>query len=257
MQRNLDTLPRLSNGDIRFARGWYIVGGSEEFPKGETVALRYFGKDLVAFRTEQEKIVILDAYCPHLGAHLGYGGKVVGETVQCPFHAWRFNESGECVEVPYAKQIPKRACTQAWHTDEHSGLVFLWHDPEGNPPQYDIPPMPEFGKPGWTGWNLKRLTIKTQPREIIENVADKAHFITVHRMSEVLHFENHYEDHMATQNMVGRVPGGLVKSDATYYGPAFQYTWMSAAVQSRLVNANTPIDETFRTFMVWRDDSKQ
>ena len=39
---------------------------------------------------------MLDAYCPHLGAHLAEGGRVQGESVRCPFHAWEFDgASGE------------------------------------------------------------------------------------------------------------------------------------------------------------------
>lgn len=248
MQKNLETLPRLSNGEIRYARGWFIIGGADEYTN-EAKPIKYFGQDLVAFRGESGKIVVLDAYCPHLGAHLGYGGTVVADTIQCPFHAWRFDETGQCVEVPYAKQIPKKACTKSWQTMERSGLVFIWHDPEGNSPTYDIPEMEEYGQEGWTGWNLHRLEIKTNPREIIENVADSAHFLYVHGMEEMISFENVYEDHKATQLMHGRGPGGEVKTKATYYGPAFQYTWMTAMVESRLVNTNTPIDEN--TLHLW------
>ena len=43
----------------------------------------------------------IDAFCPHLGAHLGYGGLVEESTIRCPFHAWRFDGTGACVEVPY------------------------------------------------------------------------------------------------------------------------------------------------------------
>lgn len=243
MNKNIDTLPRLANGEIRFPRGWFIIGGVDEFAIGDVKPLKYFGQELVAYRNESNEVIVLDAYCPHMGAHLGYGGKVEGNDLRCPFHAWRFDDSGQCVEIPYAKHIPPKACTKKWLTREISGFVFIWHDPQGNAPTYEIPAMPEFGEEGWTGWNLNRIEIKTHQREIIENVADSAHFLYVHQMGELLSFENIYEDHMATQIMHGRGPGGEVKTTATYYGPAFQYTWMRSMVNSRLVNTNTPVDE--------------
>lgn len=249
LQQNLATLPRLENGEVRYARGWFIIGGSDEYKTGEAKPLKYFGKELVAFRGDDGKVHVLDAYCPHLGAHMGYGGEVIGSTIQCPFHHWRFDGEGQCVEIPYAKKIPDRACTNHWTTDEHSGIVFIWHDPEGNEPDYKIPEMEEYGQEGWSDWNLKRLEIKTNPREIIENVADSAHFLYVHHMDEMIHFENEYVDHMATQRMKGSGPGGEVETTATYYGPAFQYTWMSSVVESRLINTNTPIDEN--TLHLW------
>lgn len=250
MQANTKTLPRLENGEIRYPRGWFIIGGSDEYPQGEAKGVKYFNQELVVFRGEDNTITVLDAYCPHLGAHLGHGGQVVGNTIQCPFHAWRFDASGECVEVPYAKRIPpKGACTRSWHTMEKMGLVFIWHDPRGGDPEYDIPDLPEYGQEGWTGWNLKRLTIDTHPREVIENVADVAHFGTVHKIGEIDEFDNIYEDHKATQIMKGRGAGGELDSRATYFGPAFQITWMRTIVESRLVNTNTPIDEN--TIHLW------
>ena len=96
--------------------GWFCVAYSDELQVGEAKPLRYFGKDLVLFRTESGKAVVLDAYCPHLSAHLGHGiheeigigRRIEGETIVCPFHAWHFNGNGECVEAPYVTQVPPR-----------------------------------------------------------------------------------------------------------------------------------------------------
>ena len=63
----------------RYPNGWFQIAYSDELEKGQVVPLRYFGKDLVLFRTEGGEAQLLDAYCPHLGAHLGHGGKVQGE----------------------------------------------------------------------------------------------------------------------------------------------------------------------------------
>ncbi len=247
---NQTTLPKLPSGEIRYPRGWFCIGASTEFTATAPTPMKYFAKHLVGFRTESGKLCVLDAHCPHLGAHIGYGGKIIGETIQCPFHAWQFNTEGECTEVPYAKHIPKKAYTQVWHTMERSGVAFVWHDPEGNPPHYDIPAMEEYGQAGWTDWNLHRMELATNQREIIENVADSAHFTVVHQMPSVEHFDNSYEDHTATQIMVGCGPGGGgVKTKAIYYGPAFQYTWMKAITDTRLINTNTPIDEN--TVHLW------
>jgi cholesterol 7-dehydrogenase len=44
--------------------------------------------------------VVSDAFCPHLGAHLGVGGSVEGQCLRCPFHGWRFGADGRLAEVP-------------------------------------------------------------------------------------------------------------------------------------------------------------
>jgi 3-ketosteroid 9alpha-monooxygenase subunit A len=241
---NLATLPRLPNGEIRYPRGWFIIGTSADFAPGEPVRMKYFEQELVAYRGLDDNTVhVLDGYCPHLGAHLAVGGIVEGNNIRCPFHKWQFNSDGQCIDIPYAKKIPAKACTRRWHTHESHGWVFIWHDPQRNAPLYDIPMLEEVGQPEWSKWITRRLEIETHPREIIDNVADKAHFVYVHGFEKILAFANEYEGHLATQIMEGLSKFGAInRTRATYYGPAYQITWMDGVMKSRLVNANTPID---------------
>ncbi len=60
------------------------------------------GLNLAVFRGEDGQAYALDAYCPHMGANLGAGGRVVGNCVECPFHGWQFRgDTGKCTSVPY------------------------------------------------------------------------------------------------------------------------------------------------------------
>ena len=236
----------MSESLAKYPKGWFVVAFSDEIPAGAVRSLEYFGRRFVAFRGEDQKVRILDPHCPHLGADLGIGGKVVGDTIRCPFHAWRFDGSGTCVEVPYATKIPPRACVKSWPVDEKNGLVFLHYDPSGAPPTWTIPAIAEYGAPDWTGWHRSVLVVKTKPREIVENVADKAHFPTVHG-THVEVFENEFVDHMAIQKSEGvAYPRGggkdRFKLRATYYGPAYQITEMDSLLPNRLLNCHTPID---------------
>jgi phenylpropionate dioxygenase-like ring-hydroxylating dioxygenase large terminal subunit len=61
------------------------------------------GLNLVVWRGVSGKSYVADAYCPHLGAHLGVGGEVAGECIKCPFHGWAFEgKDGKCVDIPYS-----------------------------------------------------------------------------------------------------------------------------------------------------------
>ena len=63
----------------------------------------FLGEHFVVFRTEKGVASVLDAYCPHLGAHLGIGSRVVGDCIECPFHGWKFRgEDGQCMAIPYS-----------------------------------------------------------------------------------------------------------------------------------------------------------
>ena len=86
---------------------WYRIGNSADLKVGDVkvgdrafdlikfqvfISLVYpqsvecLGQHLVLFRGESGAVSVLDAYCPHLGAHLAVGGEVVGDTISCPFH---------------------------------------------------------------------------------------------------------------------------------------------------------------------------
>ena len=63
----------------------------------------FTGENFAVFRSEGGEVIILDAYCPHLGANLAVGGKVRGDCLECPFHGWVFDgHAGKCVSIPYS-----------------------------------------------------------------------------------------------------------------------------------------------------------
>ena len=65
-----------------FPNGWFQIAYSDELQPGDVIPVHAVGKHLVLFRTESGAPNVLDAYCPHLGAHLGYGGLIEGEVIR-------------------------------------------------------------------------------------------------------------------------------------------------------------------------------
>ncbi len=157
--------------------GWFIVRFSKDLQAGDVQRLQYFGRELVLFRTESGKATLLDAHCPHLGAHLAFGGEVVGETIRCPFHHWRMDTSGACVEVPSCDRIPPKAKIRAWDVVEQNGMIKAWFHPEGAPPSFWIEPVEDEG---WTPMQTTHWRIKSHAQEINENTVDIAHMKPVH-----------------------------------------------------------------------------
>ncbi|AMO56751.1 Rieske 2Fe-2S domain-containing protein [Endozoicomonas montiporae] len=164
--------------------GWYAVEYSNKLEKGEVKPLSYFGRELVLFRTESGKASMLDAYCPHLGAHLGHGGIVKGESVSCPFHAWKFDGNGMCTDVPYAKRTPPKVkdkqCIRHYEVVERNEMIWAWYHPYDAAPLFEVEVIPEIGAEGWTDMDTYEWTIPTIIQETGENAADLAHFVTVH-----------------------------------------------------------------------------
>ncbi|KAL3173250.1 hypothetical protein MRX96_012377 [Rhipicephalus microplus] len=87
----------------------------------------------------------LDAYCPHLGAHLGVMGRVVGDCIVCPFHGWKFQgDTGACTHVPYASKLPTFAKVKTWTSLEKYGLIFIWYHAEEEQPEWSIDDFTEL-----------------------------------------------------------------------------------------------------------------
>jgi 3-ketosteroid 9alpha-monooxygenase subunit A len=237
------------NDYIGFPRGWFVVCFSDEIAVGQTRAMKYFGRDLAAYRGEDGVVRVLDAYCPHLGAHLAVGGKVEGCELRCPFHAWKFGGDGKCVEIPYSSNpIPAKARVGSWLTREVNGVVLVHHDAAGNAPSFEIPEITDLKTGDWLPWATEKYFIRTHPREIVENMADRAHFPRVHS-TEVDEFEFTVDGHTCTQTTKGRAFFEGQKVDqfgsvTTYHGPGFLLMRMSGQLQNYMMIAHTPIDET-------------
>ena len=92
--------------------GWFQVAWSDEIGVGDVHRMTYFGQQMVAWRAESGQLTVMNAFCEHLGAHLGFGGKVVGEILQCPFHGWQWSHEGRNVRIPYQDR-PNRAGVSA------------------------------------------------------------------------------------------------------------------------------------------------
>jgi nitrite reductase/ring-hydroxylating ferredoxin subunit len=109
-----------------FSKGWYYFAISAQIKKGKIYTFNYFGTSFVCYRDSHNSVNVFDAYCPHLGAHLGVGGRIVNDLLVCPFHGWKYNSNGRCVEIPYCNKIPKRAYLHTYQVQEVNSRVFFY-----------------------------------------------------------------------------------------------------------------------------------
>jgi phenylpropionate dioxygenase-like ring-hydroxylating dioxygenase large terminal subunit len=182
----VDACASKTNTTPEFPMGWYSVARSSELQVGEVTDVQAFDRELVLYRTRSGRAVIQDAFCPHLGAHLGHEGRVIGESIRCPFHGWRFSaDDGNCVEIPYCDEIPPRAQTRTWHSEEKNGEVYIWFHPENTGPQWELPDLPELDDPGWTSPRYTEHLVPAHVQDICENSCDPIHFMYVHKQMEV------------------------------------------------------------------------
>ena len=170
--------------DLPIPFGWFAVAYSKDLAPGEVNPTYLFDQHQVLFRTESGEARMLEAFCPHLGAHLGHGGKVVGEQLACPFHGWQLDGDGRVRAVPYAEAMPRRiqegACLYSYPVQERNQMIWAWYHPRRIAPTFEIEDIPEFSDPDWSELETYEWEIESHIQETGENAVDIAHFVYVH-----------------------------------------------------------------------------
>ena len=165
--------------------GWFAVARSEELAKGEVKTIELCGGEFALWRGDDGKARMVDAICPHLGAHLGHSSQVMGNDLRCAFHHWAFAGDGSVTDIPYAKLVPPKLTKpcergRAVYEDAAMGMIFAWWHPHGVEPLFKMEPVEEIAEQGWVAVNYKEWEIPVHPQEITENSADIAHFPAIH-----------------------------------------------------------------------------
>ena len=248
--------------------GWYAVAFSDELSVKEVKPLYFFAKDLVLYRAESGTPVLLDAFCPHLGAHLGHGGEVHGESIACPFHGWQFDGNGMCTSVPYAKNMPKKVldkpCIDGYPIREINGTIFAWYHPRKLAPIFEVDEVPYLNDPAWKETGRYEWEMNTCVQETGENGVDIAHFVYVHSSIEMPEAEIQLKGHHRVTTMISKVPAqdenGMLDTtgekweksalSTTSCGPGMTYQTFDRGFVLFMQGTITPIDES-RVSMRW------
>lgn len=258
--------------------GWFQVAWSDEIGVGDVHRMTYFGQEMIAWRAASGRLTVMNAYCEHLGAHLGYGGQVKGDVLQCPFHGWQWNDEGRNVCIPYQDRPNRGRRIRTYPVVERNASVYIWHDVQGREPFFDAPDIfADFGartaEDYYPQQRLFRQELELHPQYVLENGVDFAHFKYVHQTPIVPVFTRHdfagpvsYVDFTITfegddgqriedvNSGVEAINGGL--------GIAVTKSW--GMVDNRTISAVTPVDDRTSDvrFMVYigrapgRDDQR-
>ena len=103
---------------------WYVaatVGELSDRPLARTL----LGEKLVFFRGQSGRAVALQDRCCHRLAPLSLGDVEPGG-IRCRYHGMKFNDSGQCIEIPGQDIIPPGMCVQAYPLVERYGFVWIW-----------------------------------------------------------------------------------------------------------------------------------
>jgi 3-ketosteroid 9alpha-monooxygenase subunit A len=157
--------------------------------------------------------------------------------------------------------VPPAARTRSWLTLEENGHLFVWHDPQGNPPPegVTIPRIDGAFSPEWSNWTWDSVLVEgANCREVVDNVVDMAHFFYIH-FAFPTYFKNVLEGHVATQYLRTRARPDIetgsnyasgtdttLRSEASYFGPSYMINQLShdyhgTTMESILINCHYPV----------------
>ena len=189
---------------------WLPIGHSADVAEGTVLSVRLLGEDVVVWRING----VLHAWrdlCIHRGTRLSLGTVQDGCLV-CPYHGWRYDQSGRCVHIPaHPEQIPPaKAQTTAYHVCEIYNMIWV----ALAQPAAQIPAFPEWDDASFRKLFCGPYAVNASAPRIIENFLDIAHFPFVH--AGILGDQAHPEisDYEATYG-----PEGVVAQGVRVYQP--------------------------------------
>ncbi len=228
--------------------GWFCVGYPEDFPAGAAMPLYYFGRHLVGWRDAAGAVHVNDAFCPHLGAHLGHGGHVDGCELVCPFHGWQFDAEGANTAIPYSERLNRKARLRTYPTVESNGLVMAWYHPHDEAPAWELPEVPELnGHPDWSTVIRTSYTMDAAWQEMAENAVDSAHFRFVHNTATVPALEEYttgFPEAVMRSSQKFPTPRGVMEGhiDSHAWGPGLSLVNFNGIVDTLNLAVTTPIE---------------
>ena len=165
-------------------RMWFPVARVEDVVDGRPFGAELLGRRLVVYRSGGSTAVAIDR-CPHRGARLS-NGVVRDETLECPYHGWRWDANGSCALVPSQPGAHPAASLESFPALERFGLVWTRlsqpadrHDERLSEPP-SIPETEAAGE-GWAFADGQWFDVACGLRSITENFRDSSHFAFVHR----------------------------------------------------------------------------
>lgn len=165
------------NDSSQFVEGWYWALPAKQLKISQVKPLKLLGRNLAIYRGNNGKVVAIDAYCPHMGAHLAEG-KVEGDGIRCFFHNWKYDHQGICVDIPSLEK-PLPVTSKTWQTAEKYGMIWIW---VGAETPSEVPFVPELEEIDCDSILGTRFIKNCHPNVLLINAIDAHHFNTVHNL---------------------------------------------------------------------------
>jgi 5,5'-dehydrodivanillate O-demethylase len=178
-----ETLTRVGRGTPAgelLRRYWMPIACAGELTAEKPIkAARLLDEELVVYRDRAGRYGVVGEQCPHRKASLAFG-RVDGEGIRCPYHGWKFDGAGKCLEQPAESENPgfkDKIKHTAYPCERLGGLLWTYLGPEPRPllPRWDVLVWEEGKR-----WIEKHEVYRCNWLQPMENSVDPSHLFWLH-----------------------------------------------------------------------------
>jgi phenylpropionate dioxygenase-like ring-hydroxylating dioxygenase large terminal subunit len=163
---------------------WYAVAFLKDLDPLRPLAFTLLDQDLVIWWDGPGGTWrAFEDVCPHRLVPLSEGRINAAGALECPYHGWTFDGSGQCLTIPQesvgASHSPARSCARRRETATGQGLLFVFAGAPAGAALQPLPLVPELEEPRW----LVQDTFRDLPYDaltLLENVLDVSHVSFTH-----------------------------------------------------------------------------
>jgi phenylpropionate dioxygenase-like ring-hydroxylating dioxygenase large terminal subunit len=109
---------------------WYMAALGRSLRAGQLRRQILLGEPVLLGRMRDGRVFALRDICPHRAAPLSAGRVTAENTVECPYHGWRFHGDGVCSLIPSladGQEIdPSKIRVRSYPLREQDGLIWIY-----------------------------------------------------------------------------------------------------------------------------------
>ncbi|MGA9795744.1 MAG: aromatic ring-hydroxylating dioxygenase subunit alpha [Rhizomicrobium sp.] len=245
---------------------WYYAATSHSLKPGALRREILLGEPVLLGRMKDGRAFALRDICPHRAVPLSAGKVMPENTVECPYHGWRFRADGVCALIPSTVDgqetvDPSKIRVRSYPLREQDGLIWIYMPSPGRenavpaiaPPRVGVP----NAKPRW----IESQTFHCNIDHAVIGLMDPAHAPYVHgrwwwRVTPRLKEKNYaplergfvMTRHKPSKQAYSLLGGNDVSTEITFELPGIRFENIRGTILGRVIDvvgftACAPIDD--------------
>src|ERR1700761_5433581 len=160
---------------------WYMPALASSLKPGQMRREMLLGEPVLLGRMRDGQAFAMRDICPHRGVPLSAGKILFGNTVECPYHGWRFNRDGVCAAIPSLVEGQSldisKIRVRHYPVREQDGLIWVYVAAKNEAPAIKPPKVPAPNAvPRWH----EAQTFSCDVDHAVIGLMDPAHAAYVH-----------------------------------------------------------------------------